>query len=145
MGNISISAGSPFRSRQMIFRSVCELPSSVQFNCVFCASAVSRCFSLLPNGSSECPAGQHNPPQKNLSNKGNTAERKARTALSYSSLPLTQFTHQSLAPPTPRLGSTLGVICHRSPGVDMLLKSRANLPLWDNWILMNLICCVSER
>lgn len=124
---------------------VCELPSSVQFNRVFCASAVSHCFSLLPNGHLWAPSWTAQSPTENPSNKGNAAERKAMMALSYSSLPLTRLAHQSLAPPARHPSSTLDVICHRSLGVDMLRKSTTNLPLWHRWVLMKMICYVSER
>lgn len=134
----------PSRSRQKILRSVwasikCPVQSSLL------ASAVSHCFSLLPNGHLWMSSWTAQSPTENPSNKGNTAERKAMTALSYSSLPLTRLTHQSLAPLARRPGSTLDVICHRSLGVDMLLKSTSNLPLWHRWVLMKMICFVSER
>lgn len=144
IGNISISAGNPFRSRQMIFRSVwASIKCPVQSR-VLCLSGQPLLLPFAKWAPLNVQLDSAIPHRKPFEQRQHSGEEGHDGFILF--LPATHTAHTSITGPSAwRPGSTLDVICHWSLGIDMLLKSTANLPLWHRWVLMKMICYVSER
>lgn len=124
----------PFKSHQKILEKVYKVVSFVEFILAlhsiphillqFIASSSPFCQMCT----SKWPAGQHNPPQGTPRTKA-TWWRGRPWRLYLIPSCHSHGSHINHCPPASRPSSTLDAICHRSLGVDMLLKSTANLPL----------------